>query len=203
MTYRRRSGALPRGEREWRVEPDALIASSGGRSRRYRWSDIVSVRLYADPARGRPWRYVFELQPRHDRKIEIDNANFVGDGAYEDQSEAYTAFVRAATAALARANPKARALIAETPKRFFFLTLTALIAFGALAYALIALRTPIDGWSYAAPIKFGVILLMLPVFWGLVVRAVPRGFPLDAIPDRALPPGSQNVNATTEANSGQ
>jgi hypothetical protein len=193
VIYRRRRGAISRGEREWRVEEDALVTrgASGG-ERRYRWADIVSVRLYHDPARFRPWRYVFELQPNHQRKIVIDNAHFVGQGDFEDRSAGYSPFVRAALTRLAAENPKVRALIGETQKRYFFLLLGALIALGALAYALVAVRTPLDALPYAGLIKFGVILLMLPVFWRWVIRAVPRGVPLDAVPPRALPPEPQS-----------
>jgi hypothetical protein len=191
VTYRRRRSAISRGEREWRVEADALTTRGPtGAERRYAWKEMVSVRLFHEPARDRPWRYVFELQPLHRRKIVIDNAHFIERGSYKERSDTYTPFVRAALARLAAENPKARALIGETPKRYFFLLLLALIALGALAFALATVRTPIDGLAYAGLIKFGLIALMLPVFWRWVIRAVPRGVPLDDIPERALPPPS-------------
>lgn len=189
VIYRRRRGALARSEREWRVEPDALVVRlASGREHAYRWADIVSIRLYAEPARRRPWRYVFELQPRHRRRIAIDNAHCVSAGVFEDCSASYTPFVRAAAERLAAANPKARALIAETKKRYLFLLVAALVALGAAAFAVAALPTPFDAWRYAAPAKFALIVAMLPLFWLIVMRAMPRGVPLDAIPDRALPP---------------
>jgi hypothetical protein len=189
VVYRRRAGALSRSEREWRVESDALVTRGGsGNERRYPWKQIVSVRLCHEPAPHRPWRYVFELQPRHQRKIVLDNAHFVARREYEERSAEYARFVRAATQQLAAENPKARALIGETPKRYFFLLLLALIAFGALALALALVRTPLDNLHYANLIKFGIIALMLPVFWRWVIKAMPRGVSLDAIPERALPP---------------
>lgn len=184
-----RWGAISRGEREWRVEDDALVTrGASGRERRYRWKDIVSVRLCHEPTRQKPWRYVFELQPKDQRKIEIDNGHFLGRGAYEDRSAAYTEFVRAALARLAAVNPKARALIGETQKRYFFLLLTALIGFGVLAFVLVAVPTPLDALPSANLVKLALILLMLPIFWVWVIRAMPRGVALDAIPERALPP---------------
>ena len=189
VVYRKRRNRVSRGEREWRIETDALVSQSAmGAVTRYRWKDIVSVRLCAKPARGKPWRYVFELQPRHQRRIVIDNAHYAGEGAFEDRSATYTPFVRAALTALAEANPKARALMGETPKRYFFLLITALLGLGALAFGLVAMRTPLDALPYASAVKLGIILLMLPLFWVIVVRAVPRGVALDAIPERALPP---------------
>lgn len=189
VVYRRRRGRLSRGEREWRVEDDALVTQGGaGRTRRYKWSDIVSVRLCAEPARKRPWRYVFELQPKHQRKIVIDNAHFRGGDEYEERSDAYVSFVRAALAHWADGRPKARILIGETPKRYFFLLLAALIAFVALACALVLVPTPLDNAPYAGVIKLLLIVALLPLFWRGVLTAAPRGVSPDAIPERALPP---------------
>jgi hypothetical protein len=188
IVYRRRRNAISRSEREWRIEDDALVSRGAGRERRYRWSDIVSVRLCASPARARPWRYVFELQPKHHRKIVIDNAHYAGARTYEERSDSYTPFVRAALARWAAAHPKGRALIGETPKRYFFLLIASLLGLGALAYVLAAVPTPLDGLPYSGLVKLAIILLMLPVFWRWVIGAVPRGVAPDAIPERALPP---------------
>lgn len=191
VIYRRRGSAISRSEREWRVEDDALVSrGASGREKRYRWTDIVSVRLLHDPVRARDWRYIFELQPRHARKIVIDNAHYVGARDFEERSESYTPFVRAAVAQWAEAHPKARVLIGETPKRYFFLLIAALIILCLLAYVLVAVPTPLDAMPYANPIKFGIILLMLPIFWRSVLKVVPRGVAPDEIPDRAFPPNS-------------
>jgi hypothetical protein len=189
VTYRRRRNALSGGERDWIVEDDALVSrgSSGG-EKRYRWKDFASVRLCHEPARFRPWRYVFELQPKQGRKIDLDNAHFVSRGEYEERSEAYTAFVRAALDRYEAVKPGAMVLIGETPKRYFFLLLLALLAFCALAYVLVAVRTPLDSVSYGGLIKLAIVLLMLPVFWRWVIGSMPRGVAMDAIPERALPP---------------
>jgi hypothetical protein len=189
VIYRRRRDAISRSEREWRVEDDALVTrGSSGRERRYRWSDIVSVRLCPSPERARPWRYVFELQPKHQRRIVIDNSHYVGARTFEERSDTYTPFVRAAIAHWAAKHPKGRALIGETPKRYFFLLIGALLGLGALAYVLVAVRTPLDALPFAGLIKFAIILLMLPVFWRWVIGSMPRGVSPDEIPERALPP---------------
>lgn len=189
VIYRRRGSAIARSEREWRVEDDALVTRGGsGREKRYRWRDIVSVRLLHDPNRTRPWRYVFELQPKHARKIVIDNAHYAGERTFEERSDSYTPFVRAAVARWAVEHPKGKALIGETPKRYFFLLIGSLIGLGVLSYILVAVPTPLDSLPYAGLIKFGIILLMLPIFWRWVLKIVPRGVAPDAIPERALPP---------------
>jgi hypothetical protein len=191
VIYRRRRGAISRGEREWRVEEDALVSvGPSGRERRYPWRDIVAVRLRQGPTRIKPFRYVFELQPRHQRRVTIDNAHCIARGRYEERSDSYTPFVRAALERIAAENPKARALMGETPKRYFFLLLAALIGLGALAFVLAAVRTPIDALPapYAALAKLLIILGMLPVFWRWVIKALPRGVEISAVPPRALPP---------------
>ena len=192
---------MSRGEREWRVEDDALVTCGPtGRVRRYPWKDIVGVRLYCEPARARPWRYVFELQPRHEKRIEIDNAHFISAGQFEDRSEAYTPFVEAALRKVAAGNPKARALIGETPRRYFFLMLAVLLGFGVIAFALIAAPTPLDALPFALAAKLGIILLMLPVFWVWVLRKMPRGLPLDQLPPHVLPgPCAEAAAAPAEA----
>jgi hypothetical protein len=189
VIYRRRANRVARGEREWRVEDDALVTRGGsGNVRRIKWSEIVGVRLYHDPTPQKPFRYMFALKPRDKATIEIDNAHYVGPGQYEDRSDAYTLFVRAALARVAERSPKAMALMGETPKRYFLLLVLSLIGLCGLAYVLVAIPTPLDGLPYAALIKFGIVLAMLPLFWLWVLRAMPRGVPLDAIPERALPP---------------
>jgi hypothetical protein len=191
VVYRRKRNALSRGEREWRVEEDALVSvGSSGAEKRYPWTDIQNVRLCAVPARFRRWRYVFELQPRRGGKLVIDNASYLGPGRYEERSEAYRDFVRAALGRLSAAKPHMHALIGETPRRYFFLLLVALLALCGAAYVLIAVHTPLDDLPYAMLIKLALVLLMLPVFWRWVLGAMPRGVALTDIPERALPPNA-------------
>ncbi len=187
--YRRRRNALSRGEREWRVEEDALVTvGRSGAERRFAWADMLNARLCAEPRRSRPCRHVFELQPRIGGKLVIDNAHYLGPGRYEERSATYRAFVIAALERLAAAKPELRVLIGETPRRYFFILLAALLGLGALAYVLFALATPLDDLPYAMLIKLAIMLLMLPVFWRWVLGAMPRGVALTEIPDRALPP---------------
>ena len=182
---------MSRSEREWRVENDALVTRGySTRERRYLWKDMASLRLCAEPARDRPWRYVLELQPRHKRKIVIDNAHYISSGFYQDRSATYTPFVRAVAEHFGDAMPGAQVLIGETPKRYFFLLLLALIVLGGLAFTLATVHTPLDQLSFAPLLKVAIILAMLPLFWVWVIKRMPRGVPIDAIPDRALPPSS-------------
>lgn len=189
VSYCRRRSSVSGGERAWRVEDDALVMRApGGGEKRTLWKDIVGVRLYHEARRRRPWRYAFELHTREGARIVIDNAHCLIARDYEDRSSSDTPFVRAALARIAAANPKARLLVGETQKRYFFLLLMALLAVGALAVALLIAPTPLDGTPYALPVKLCIILLVMPLFWFGILRLMPRGAPLDAVPDRALPP---------------
>lgn len=200
-TYRRRGGVVSRGEREWRVDDDALVSkTASGREQRFLWKDVIGVRLCSEPHRRKPWRYVFELQQKNGRKIEIDNAHFVKMGAFEERSGDYKAFVRAALSRVAAANPKAKALIGETPRRYFFLVLAGLLGLIVISYTLIAVRTPLDRYQFAPLVKFAVIVLMLPIFWRWIFGAMPRGVALDDIPERALPPDSAELAETPNFN---
>jgi len=188
VIYSRRARERAKGEREWRVEDDALVTRLGeGRERRVKWREIVSVRLYHEPAKHRAFRYVFELKPHNKPTIEIDNTS-AADGGFEDRSAQYTLFVRAALARIAAAKPDVRLLLGETQKRYFFLLIGALLAFCALAFALIVIPTPLDQTSFSAPLKLVLILLMIPIFGRWVLGSLPRGVPLDQVPERALPP---------------
>jgi hypothetical protein len=188
VTYRRKRGVVSRGECEWRVEDDALVLrNGGGNEQRTPWKDVMGVRLYQEASRHRPWRYAFELHTRQGARIIIDNAHCRTRRDYEDRSGAYTPFVRAALARIAAANPNVRLLIGETQRRYFFLMLASLLGMGVLAFALIAVPTPLDGMPFALPVKLGLILLLLPAFWLGLFRIMPRGVPLDQVPDHVLP----------------
>jgi hypothetical protein len=189
ITYSRRRDTVSRGEREWRVEDDALVMRRpGGGEKRTLWRDVIGVRLYHEALRNRPWRYAFELHTRQGARIVIDNAHCLSARQFEERSSRYTPFVRAALGRIAVANPKARLLIGETQKRYFFLMLFALLAIASLALALTVIPTPLDATPLALPIKLGLVLSLLPLFWVGVLRSLPRGAPLDAVPERALPP---------------
>jgi hypothetical protein len=188
VVYRRRRNRFSRGERAWRVDEDALVTvGSSGAERRFAWRDMRRVRLCFQPARFRPWRYVFELQPRQGGKLVLDNAHYLARACYEDRSEAYRAFVEAALERLQDANPDLRVLIGETPLRYFLLLLAALLGLGGIAFALIAVPTPFDALPYAPLVKLALVLAMLPIFGRWVLGAVPRGVSPTEVPARALP----------------
>jgi len=197
VIYRRRHNALSRGEREWRVEEGGLASiGASGHVRRWAWKDFISVRLCHEPTRFKPWRYTFHAQFKSGEKVVLDNGHYLGPGRFEERSAEYTPFVQALLARLHEANPKLRALIGETQKRYFFLMLGSLLGLGVLAYVLIAVRTPFDAAPYAGAAKLLLILAMLPLFWFWVARAMPRGVALDEIPERALPPVENSKNSS-------
>lgn len=189
VTYRRRRGVRPRGEREWRVEADALSTrGASGRERRLAWREVASIRLCHAPTLLKPHRYVFEVQPRKGPKITIDSTHYLAMGRYEDRSGPFGRFVRAAIDRLIVESPGALALIGETPKRYFMLLLGSLLALCVLVFVLATAPTPLDALPFAPLIKLGIIVGTLPLFARWVLGAMPRGVALTEIPSRALPP---------------
>lgn len=188
VVYCRRASRISRGEREWRVEDRGLSTRGAlGRDRCLPWGEIENVRLSRAPKMHRPWRHVFEITPRHGRKIVIDNVHVVSPGRFEDRSKSYCAFVRAATTRLAAVNPRAKARIGDTPLHYFVMLILALLGFGVIAFGLTAFPTALDSLPNAQMIKLIIVVAMVPVFAWWMIAAMPRGVPLDHIPPKALP----------------
>jgi hypothetical protein len=186
--YKRRQNAMSRGEREWRVEDDALVSRGArGDVQRTPWRAVACVRVAHAPTRLKPWRHVFELRLRDGRKIVLDNGHFVAMSNFEDRSESYTPFVRAALEKIHQANPKARALVGESPWRYAAYLVAALVGLVAAATAIMLAPTPLDALPFAGLVKLALVLLMLPGFAYWILKAFPRGSPLDSVPERALP----------------
>jgi hypothetical protein len=193
VTYCRRASRMSRGEREWRVEERGLATRGAlGRDRCVAWGEIANVRLCRAPKMHRPWRHVFEITPKHGRKIVIDNVHMIAPGEFEDRSESYCAFVRAATERLAIANPRAKARVGDTPLHYFVMLILALLGFGLLAFGLTVFPTALDRLPNASMIKFAIVVAMVPLFAWWMIAAMPRGVKLCDIPDKALPHGEHH-----------
>lgn len=187
--YSQRKSAISSGQREWRIEPDALVVHGTRKEKgRVRWADVACVRLGPAPTRLKPWRYIFELRVRDGRAITIDNAHWLRFAAYEDRSSDFTPFVLNALRRIEAANPKARALVGDACWRHNAYLVLALAGLAAAATALILAPTPLDALPGAWLIKLALVLLMLPAFAFWILKAFPRGAALHNLPETALPP---------------
>ena len=195
-SYIQKRNALAHGDREWRIEPDALVAvGARGQKRCANWKDVKCVRLGPAPTRLKPWRHVFEMRLKDGRSITIDNAHCAKLAVFEDRSDSYAPFVRAALSRIHAANPKVRALIGQSKWRHGLFMVMALMGLAAAAVALILVPTPFDAAPATALIKLLLVLLMLPTFAIWCLKAFPRGAPLDRIPADAFPSEQQDQRA--------
>jgi hypothetical protein len=198
IIYSKRQSVFTKEEHEWRVEVDALVikAPPGKAPSRKElssaessisWKDVVNVRLAYAPGRFQKWRYVFVLQPKTGRKIEIDNSHYSGFAEFEDRSDTYVPFVRAALERIRDQAPQARAQIGSGIVSYVLNLLFVSAMFTILAILLIVIPTPLDFLSFSSFIKLGIIMVFLPVLYRWITKARPRGIKLDDIPPDALP----------------
>jgi hypothetical protein len=188
VIYRKRQTLFSKAETEWRVDDEALVERDpSGYERRTSWRDVTSVRLAYAPTRWKAWRYVFVLYLKSGGKIEIDNAHFAGVGDFEDRSESYTPFVRAALERVRALAPEARMRAGSSVVGYILNLLFVGSMFAILAIVIFTLPTPLDYLDASSVIKGAIVVIFLPVLIRWIVKARPQGLSLDNIPRDALP----------------
>ena len=186
IQYAKRVSRADRQDWGWWVDGDHLVESDGrGATRRTHLGDILEVQTAAAPAKFRSWRHQTILGLRDSRRIEIDNAHYVGVANYEERSESYAPFVRQLVDAIVRRAPYAKARRGAS-----YLGYVAMLAFVFVLIALMAVLLfvlPIEGVPGIVFIKAGLIALMAPPLLAWVVKSRPSGMPLSQLPPGALP----------------
>ena len=178
VVYRKRQSYFQKREDEYRAEDDALVwRRSEAPERRYPWNGVVHVRATFAGSRLKPWRHVFVVTFRNGQNLKIDNGHFDSIGNFEDRSQAYCAFVRAAIEKIARDAPHAHASIGERPWTYYLELAMVAALFALLAVIIVLLPVDLSGGLYIT--RFALIILMLPMFFVWVARARPRGVKLD------------------------
>lgn len=187
-TYRKRENLFEKAEREWRVDPHALVLRTAeGNEMAYAWRDVVTVRLRYAPTRFKTWRYVFDVAFKNGVDWSIDNVHFAGIASFEDRSAAYTPFVHAALARIKAEAPAAKVYAGATPLSYYGQSAFVLAAFALLAAVLLTLPI-LDGIPGVAVVKLLIIAAMLPFLIKWLRTSYPRAIAIDAIPENALPP---------------
>lgn len=162
--YRKRENLFEKGEREWRVEDDALVCRMpDGSERRTPWTDIKALQLRFYPTMAKPWLHQITLQSRHGR-IAIDNGHFTGFGSFEDRSAGYAPFVRAVLTQIQAKAPDARVHFGSPPVAFWMQLTFVLLSLILLAAVLLLLPLPAP-FPLVVIVKLGVLayaLAMLP-----------------------------------------
>jgi hypothetical protein len=191
IAYRKRHNVLEKGEREWRVEDDALILrDAAGHETRKAWRDVTDIRLRQAPSRFKTWLHICELRFKDGTRWSIDNAHFAGFADFQDRSGTYGPFVRAVLARISAEAPHVRAYAGTTMAAY--IAQIAVVAFAFAALAALFLTIPVfetsDPWWVT--LKLVIIAAMLPPFVGWVRSNYPRKIALDAIPADAMPPAA-------------
>jgi hypothetical protein len=187
-SYRKRENVFEKGEREWRVDPHALVLrTGGGHEMAYAWRDVTTVRLRHNPSRFNLQRHVFDIAFKNGVSWSIDNGHYAGFADFEDRSATYTPFVRAALARIAAEAPNAKVYTGSSLPSY--LAQVALVAVAFIALVAVFLTIPVfetsDPWWIG--LKLVIIAGLLPPFISWVRTNYPHAIKIDAIPDDAWP----------------
>jgi hypothetical protein len=186
LTYTKRRNLFVKGERQWRIEPDALVQrDEKGQDTRWPWKDVKSIRLSFSPTQQCPFRHATIIHLKNGRKVEFDNVHFLGLASFEDRSGTYSPFAREVVQRVAKYAPDAEAHTGATMAGYVALIVLLVAVFVVMAGAMVLI--PLGDWPGTAWAKFGILLLLLPVLWTWVRKARPRGIKLSALPADALP----------------
>jgi len=187
-SYRKRENVFEKGEREWRVDPHALVLRTvSGHEMAYGWRDVTTVRLRHNPSRFNLQRHVFEIAFKNNIDWSIDNGHYAGFATFEDRTETYIPFVRAALARIAAEAPNAKVYTGTS-----LISYIAQVALVAVAFAaLVALFLTIPVFESSNPwwigLKLLIIAALLPPFFTWVRTNYPHAVKIDAIPEDAWP----------------
>jgi hypothetical protein len=164
IAYRKRDNLFTSGETEWRVEDDALVRrASDGSERRIAWKDVTRARVRFYPTIAKPWLHQFRVEGCN-ASVTVDNGHFAGLADFEDRSESYSPFVRAALAHIGAQAPGAQIDVGSRPLTFWATMVFVAVSLGLLAAVLILLPLPAAP-PFAAIVKLAVLAygaLMLP-----------------------------------------
>ncbi len=186
IQYAKRNTRFDRQDCGWWVDGDYLYESDGrGREWRTHLGDVLEVQTAPAPARFRPWRHQTVLGLRNSRRIEIDNAHYVGTANYEDRSELYAPFVRELIHVVAAKAPYAKARRGASYLGYITMLAFVVVLIGLVGVLLFLL--PIDGVPGVVWIKAGLVALMAPPLFAWVLKSRPSGMSLSELPPGAFP----------------
>lgn len=187
ISYRKRDNVFSKVEREWRVEPDALVMrDENGRETRLPWRDVKFVRMQYAPTRIKMERYLFQIAGKRGPKFSIDNMHYAGFADFEERSATYTPFARAVLDKVKEQSPGAAVYLGASPASYIAQVAFVSIAFAAFA-ALFFVIPVFEVMSDVSWMKFVIVLLALPFFFRWLYTAYPRKADLNALPDYVLP----------------
>lgn len=181
VTFRRRESAFEDGERELIADADGLTERRPGRyGRQLAWEKVASVRVTPAGTRLKPWRWTASIRFAGGDEVAFDNGHFAGIGAFEDRSEAFSAFIREVVARVRTVRPAARFSLGDQPGKY---VLQLLIGFFGLAVAAVAIfLLPLGAWP---PVLIAKLVLLLLLIWP-TLSWIGRARPRSATPDELV-----------------
>lgn len=193
IAYSKRDNVFSKVEREWRVEPDALVMrDEEGRETRLLWKDVSVVRMQYAPTRIKMERYLFQIKGKRGPQFSIDNMHYAGFADFQERSATYTPFARAVLDKVKEQAPNAAVYLGASPASYIAQVAFVGIAFAAFA-SLFLIIPVFEVMSDVSWMKFVIVLLALPFFFRWVYTAYPRKADLNALPDYVLPKVADDV----------
>jgi hypothetical protein len=152
---------------DWRLTDQALVESRAGRRERL-WPLNSLRRVHISPGANRylPDETVLRLVFRRGA-LNIGSHSFRGLARYEDQTRAFTAWVRAVCAEAASAAPGARFESGAMAMAGVFTGAMVLLGIGVAALLLVSITTGASGLGLdlAARLSFGLMLMIAVQPW--------------------------------------
>lgn len=171
-------------ETHWSIADGALIERDGAAETRIPLTDVTSLRLDFDPSRVETNRYRCVLRCANGREIPLLSVSYTGFADFEDRGAAYSAFVAALIAALARHNPACRFLTGKAKATYIPEILLLAVSAVMLLFILLLMGIPLIG---IALLKLGLVAALFPAARDYIARNRPRTFAPDAPPADLLP----------------
>jgi hypothetical protein len=168
----------------WQLHEKGLIMTEeGGQEWKIPFKNITAVRLRFEPSRAETRRYAMRIQAG--RELAITNINYRGVMDFEEQSEAFTAFVTAFHEALHAANPDATYRAGSTMGAYIGNVILNVFVLSVLIGVAIWLITT-GMWGIFA-VKAAIILFYVPVMLIQLKKNFPKSYNPDDIPTDLKP----------------
>jgi len=171
--YRKRENLFEKGEREWRVENDALVCRMpDGTERRVPWTEIKALQLRYYPTMAKPWLHQITIQTPRTR-VTIDNGHFAGVADFEDRTASYAPFLRATLTQIQAQAPGVRVHFGSQSGPFW--AQLAFVSLSLIVLAAVLLLLPLPApFPVVVIVKLGVILYGLAMLPRWIRKNLPR-----------------------------
>jgi hypothetical protein len=189
LTYSTRRNMFEKNQTEWRLDGDTFtVRDHKGQETRENLAAVVSVRLAYTPTQYQEWRHVMVLNFRDGKSKTVENSNFKGPGEFENRSRDYSPFVLAVVQKIQKLSPSAIARTGSGP--VFYWTAISILGLLFAGLAVLLFFVPVDKISGSAWLKFGLLIVILPVLFLWARKSYPKSAKLSELSTVSLPPAA-------------